>query len=338
MFRILLMSLLAMFAGPLCAADHAHPIQVHKDIPWAQTAAKTLTMDIYTPQSDGGRLPVVVMVHGGGWLINDNHIMDSAARYLAEHGNFVVANLNYRLLGDNHNRTTMNEIVEDVFGGVLWVKEHIDDYGGDPTEVGITGDSAGGHLSAMVLTAGRRLSSQGFRNEPRGFKPTYLPAGKTAEQVAAEDGLAVQAAVLSYGAFDLYSEAQHGFESPDNIFWKLGGVSARGLFGDGITAQANPDYYRAVSPLYLIPARSDDQLPPTLAFVGSEDKTIPPAAVKQFVDKMRAAGQPITFKIYPGKNHAFLDSGCNKYLGNCFAKDAPDTLDDMIAFFDQHLR
>ncbi|WP_193163684.1 alpha/beta hydrolase [Microbulbifer hainanensis] len=338
MFRILVFTLMVMFAGPLCAVENANEVQVHKAVPWAKTAAKTLTMDIYTPQNGRSRLPVVVMVHGGGWLINDNHIMDSAARYLAEHGDFVVANLNYRLLGDNHNRTTMNKIVEDVFGGVLWVKEHIADYGGDPTEVAVTGDSAGGHLSAMVLTAGRRLSSEGFRSEPRGFKPTYLPSGKTAEEVAAEDGLAVQAAALSYGAFDLYSEAQHGYETPDNIFWKLGGATPRGIFGNDITAQAHPDYYRAVSPLYLIPARSDYRLAPTLAFVGSEDKTTPPAAVKQFVDKMRAAGQPITFKIYQGKNHAFLDSGCNEFLGNCFGRDAPDTLDDMIAFFNQHLR
>jgi len=338
MFRILFFSLLALFAGPLAAAAGANEVEIHKDIPWTKTAAKTLTMDIYTPQNGAGRQPVVVMVHGGGWLMNDNHIMDSAARYLAEHGGFVVANLNYRLLGDNQNRTAINEIVEDVFGGVLWVKEHIADYGGDPTEVAITGDSAGGHLSAMVLTAGRNLHSDGFSSEPPGFTPTYLPAGKTAEQVAAEDGLAVQAAVLSYGDFDLYADAQQGFETPDNIFWKLGNAEARGIFGADIALTDHPAFYKAVSPLYLVPAASDYPLPPTFAFVGSRDTTTPPAAVKQFVDKMRAAGQPVEFKVYPGKNHAFLYSGCNEFLGNCFAKDAPDTLDDMIAFLDQHLR
>ena len=55
-------------------------------------------------------------------------------------GEFVVANMNYRLLGDQNNTVTMNQIIEDVFGGLLWVKENIAQYSGDPTRVAITGD------------------------------------------------------------------------------------------------------------------------------------------------------------------------------------------------------
>src|SRR5690606_1537624 len=124
----------------------------------------------------------------------------------------------------------------------LWVKEHIGNYKGDPERVAITGDSAGGHLSAMTLLAGRNLASRGFNDGALAFTPSYLPTGKSAEQVAKEDGLRLQAAVISYGAFDMHAAAEGGFESPENFFWQMGGAEARGLFGNQVNVQNNPEY------------------------------------------------------------------------------------------------
>jgi hypothetical protein len=53
------------------------------------------------------------MFHGGGWLINDKSIMDQAAKYMASNGEYVVCNVDYRLLGDQGNTVTLNEIVND---------------------------------------------------------------------------------------------------------------------------------------------------------------------------------------------------------------------------------
>ena len=44
----------------------------------------------------------------------------------------------------------MAYLIEDVFGGIAHIMEHAAEYGGDPTKIGITGDSAGGHLSASL--------------------------------------------------------------------------------------------------------------------------------------------------------------------------------------------
>jgi acetyl esterase/lipase len=100
-----------------------------------------LTMDIYTPQTRKKQYPVIVMYHGGGWLINNKSIMDEGAAYLASHGEYVVCNVNYRLLGDLDNSVTMDEIVGDAFGALLWVQENIAEYGGDPDKIIVTGDS-----------------------------------------------------------------------------------------------------------------------------------------------------------------------------------------------------
>lgn len=341
MLHILKNRFLLLFLGmlflPACMAEttpavSANPISIQRDVPWTTVGARQLTADIFAPKVADEPLPVIVIYHGGGWLINDNRIMESTARYLASHGKFVVANMNYRLLGDNGNTTTIDDIIEDALGGLLWVKENIARYGGDPARIAVTGDSAGGHLSAMVILAARTLSSEEFSPANLAFKPSYIPQGKTPEQIAAEDGLRVQAAVLSYGAFDILRAAQHGLESPNNIFWQMGKAKARGIFGEAYNVEKQPALYRAISPIHLVPEAADYRLPPIFAHVGSKDTTTPPAAVEAFVTRLRAAGQPVEYTLYPGKNHAFLDNGCNEYLGTCFDRDAPDTLDDMIGF------
>lgn len=310
--------------------------KVYKAIEFAKPDNFPLTLDIYVPQTGKKSYPVLVIYHGGGWLVNNNSIMNDLSAKIARDGDMVVANMNYRLLVDQNNTVTMNQIIEDVFGGLLWVKDHIAQYGGDPQRVAITGDSAGGHLTAMILTRGHQLESDGFAGDSLGFKPSYLPAGKTAEQVAKEDGLKVQAAVVSYAAFDLYKAAQNGFESPSNMFWKFGNAEPRGLFGKNINVKDNADYYKAISAIYWVPTATEYPLPPQFVHVGSLDKTTPPAAAQAYVDLLKAGNQPVEYKVYPNKNHAYLDNGCN-WANSCFDKDAVEPVNDIIQFLNKTL-
>lgn len=323
----------AIFGVTANAAD----VKIHKAIEFAKPDNFPLTLDIYVPQTGKKSYPVLVIYHGGGWLLNNNSIMHDLANKIARDGDMVVANMNYRLLADQNNTVAINQIIEDVFGGLLWVKDHIAQYRGDPTRVAITGDSAGGHLTTMILTRGRQLESDGFAGPSLGFKPSYLPAGKTAEQVAQEDGLKVQAAVVSYGAFDLYKTAQGDFETPKNMFWKFANAEARGMFGNKITTKNNADYYKAVSPIYWVPVSSEYKLPPQFVHVGSLDKTTPPEAAQAYVDLLTAGKQPVEYKVYPGKNHAYLDNGCN-WANSCFDKDAVEPVNDIIAFLRKTLK
>jgi acetyl esterase len=305
-----------------------------EDVPWAAPGGFDLSMDIYTPKSGKDSYPVVVMFHGGGWLINDKSIMDQASAYLATHGEYVICNVDYRLLSDNDNSVKLNEIVDDVFGAVLWVKDHIGRYQGDSGRIAVTGDSAGGHLSAMVVNLGDRLSSSPFAGASLNFQPSYLPHGKTAEQVAQQHGLEVQAAILSYGAFDIFQGATDGFESVLNPFWLVSGSIARGLFGSDRNVIDHPDLYRALSPAHNIPNSRERLLPPQLLTVGTDDPVVTPASVNAYHEKLRSAGHPAEYWAYDGKSHAFLDSGSNAFLGSSFEADAPPALDVMIRFLD----
>ncbi|MES2796001.1 MAG: alpha/beta hydrolase [Bacteroidota bacterium] len=309
------------------------PFIKNSDVLWASPKGFGLTMDIYVPNSGRENYPVIVMFHGGGWLINNKSIMNDASEYLASKGEYIVCNVNYRLLGDLNNSVKMNEIVEDAFGAVLWVKDNIAKYKGDPTKIAVTGDSSGGHMAMMVLTQGHNLEADGFAGNSLGFNPTYLPKGKTAEQVAIEKGLEVQAAMLGYGVFDVYGSALIDLESGKNSFWTIAATYPRGIFGVGINVKDHPNHYKQVSPIYTIPQSTERKLPPMFFSVGSDDFITKPESIETFIIKLHESGQRNTnYFIHTGRTHAFLDSGSNLTLKTDFKVDAPPVLDKMITF------
>ncbi|UCH61916.1 MAG: alpha/beta hydrolase [Fidelibacterota bacterium] len=317
------------------ALPDTHGFELTPDIEWARPEGHSLTMDIYTPKTGKDKYPVLVIFHGGGWLINDKSPMTSMSEYIARHSEYVICNVNYRLLVDQGNSVTMDQIIEDAMGAVLWVKDHIAAYKGDPSRVMVTGDSAGGHLASMVVLCGRKLESDGFSGPTLGFKPTYLPEGQTAEQVAASGGMDLQAAILSYAAFDIHAAAMGGFEDEGNVFWSFTQSKARGLFGDSINVQEHPEYYQAVSPIFNLPDSSERRLPPHLCTVGSEDNLITPPSVQGFVNLLTENGHQAEYWEHDGRPHAFLDGGRNEFLGTEFERDAIPALERMIRFMDR---
>ncbi|MDG3583316.1 alpha/beta hydrolase [Galbibacter pacificus] len=332
--------ILFLAVAPFCIAQEnpIHSFSEKKDILWASPKGFDLTMDIYTPTTNKDSYPVLIIYHGGGWLINNKSIMDEMSKYLASHANYVICNVNYRLLTANNNTTNMNEIIEDAMGAVLWVKENIEAYKGNPNAIAITGDSAGGHLAAMVINGSDYLNASGFKGNSLGFNPTYIPKGENIETIKKNNALQVQAAVLSYPAVDIYAAAygdgKNGFESPSNFFWEMGGAKARGIFGENTNVKENPDYYKKVSPIYTVPNANDRKLPPQFCHVGSKDNTTSPVSIKAYVDKLKEEGQPVDYWVYEGRNHAYLDSGTNEFLGNSFEKDAIEPLKKIISFLD----
>jgi acetyl esterase len=237
---------------------------------------------------------------------------------------------------DQENTVRMDQIVEDAFGAVLWVKENIRQYKGDPNRVAVTGDSAGGHLAAMVVNSGRKLAEESFLDAAAGFRPSYMPEGKDIAEL--REQMEVQAAVLSYPALNIYATALGGFETSGNFMWQMAGEQARGLFGEEFNVEDHAAHYKGVSPVFNIPNSSERKLPPQLVTVGSKDDLIRPEMVKEYVSKLKELGHPVEYWEYAGRPHAFLDSGANEFLGTSFEEDAPEALDKMIDFLDGVLK
>ena len=122
-----------------------------ENIVWSSPHGFDLTMDIYSQKNTSVHCPIVVMFHGGGFLIRRKEILNNMAQYIASNHNYVVCNVNYRLLRDQSNTVLFNDLIGDAFGSILWIKENIHKYNGDKEKIGITGDSAGAYICAMIL-------------------------------------------------------------------------------------------------------------------------------------------------------------------------------------------
>jgi para-nitrobenzyl esterase len=120
-----------------------------------------LCLNVWTPAADGARRPVLVWIHGGAFAIGSGSqsLYDGAP--LARRGDVVVVTINYRLgaLGFLHLReltggripATGNEGILDQVAALEWVRENIAGFGGDPANVTIFGESAGGMSVGTLL-------------------------------------------------------------------------------------------------------------------------------------------------------------------------------------------
>jgi para-nitrobenzyl esterase len=136
---------------------------------WINAAARTpgedcLSLNVFTPGLEGSR-PVLVWIHGGGFVVGSGSTVLYEGFSLAERGDVVVVTINYRLgaLGFAHLGSVLdgeladstNLGVRDQIAALEWVHEHIDRFGGDPDNVTVFGQSAGGMSVATLLGAPR---------------------------------------------------------------------------------------------------------------------------------------------------------------------------------------
>jgi acetyl esterase len=112
--------------------------------------ASAIPIRIYTPQG-GGRLPVLVYFHGGGWVIGGLDTHDRTCRGLANAGSCVVVSVDYRLAPEN----AFPAAPDDCFCALQWVAANASEHGGDTDRIAVGGDSAGGNLAAVVAQMAR---------------------------------------------------------------------------------------------------------------------------------------------------------------------------------------
>lgn len=102
-------------------------------------------LDAYYPADNNGKLPVVIDIHGGGWMYGDKELNKIYCEYIAARG-FLVFNVSYRLAP----QVTVREQLQDVCAALQWIGAHLGDFPADKNALMLTGDSAGGQLSAYA--------------------------------------------------------------------------------------------------------------------------------------------------------------------------------------------
>lgn len=107
--------------------------------------AGPIPVRIYQPKSEAPA-PVIVHFHGGGWVVGSLDTHDPFCRYLAELTHAVIVSVDYRLAPEHK----FPAAVEDAEAATRWALAHAIEFGGDPKQVFVSGDSAGGNLAAAV--------------------------------------------------------------------------------------------------------------------------------------------------------------------------------------------
>ncbi|MCY4014847.1 MAG: carboxylesterase family protein [Gammaproteobacteria bacterium] len=128
-------------------------IEVRRDVVYADLPGvdrERLTLDLYMPSDAAGakaRRPIVLYVHGGGWIAGTKAQAFLQPLALVPEG-FVYASANYRLRPD----ATVAEMAQSVASAAGWLTRHADEFDGDPHTLFLVGHSAGAHLVSLLGT------------------------------------------------------------------------------------------------------------------------------------------------------------------------------------------
>ena len=151
-------------------------ISVEKDVVYDDALPDVCTLDIYCPPLKGReKYPVLVDVHGGGWITGDKHWRRGLNRAFADMGLCVISP-NYGL----SPRFRYPECVKHLFACFKWICDHAEERRLDLDNVLITGDSAGGQLACLVLAIQNNAEVKariGAVDSPLRFKGGMLVCG-----------------------------------------------------------------------------------------------------------------------------------------------------------------
>lgn len=127
-------------------------IDLRLDQPYAGTTNPKQQVDVYLPKKRNREqpLPVVALIHGGGWKRGDRTSYTSTAIQLSRTGDFAAVTVGYRLTDE----AKWPAQVHDCKAAIRWIRAHAKEWNLDGDKIAVWGSSAGGHLSSLLGTSG----------------------------------------------------------------------------------------------------------------------------------------------------------------------------------------
>ncbi|WP_255077978.1 alpha/beta hydrolase [Lacihabitans sp. CCS-44] len=212
---------------------------LHGNIPYNNDTLKKHLLDIYLPANAKGKLPLVIMVHGGGWLVNDKYAdlgyMKKTTAELLNNG-FALASVDYRWA----SQAIFPALIQDCNRAASFLYDNAEKYGLDKNKFAVMGWSAGGHLASLMgLSKNNNVSDFFMPNSSQKFN--------------------LKGVVDFYGPSSLISlKNTDDPKVPESI-----------LLGD--TPINRPDLAEKASPVTFV----DKNDPPFLIIHGEKDESVP---------------------------------------------------------------
>ena len=266
------------FAGLKSALDALIPHDAGEavgdnNLNYADGSNPRQTLDLYYPEDRSKPLPLVVYIHGGGWVAGSKREGERFAKLLTATGHYAVASINYRLIQD----APWPAQIHDCKAAIRYLRGHAGRLGIDPKRIAVMGSSAGGHLALLLGTTAGEPKLEG-------------ELGRFPQQPAN-----VSAVVNFFGPTRF--ETFFG-KDVDPLPALRGSVIGRMLGGDDQTILANA---REASPVQWV--SSGDA--PVLTAHGTADQVVPYSQARELHESLETAGVPHHLVTMQGGGHGF---------------------------------
>ena len=284
---------LCIFAGLLFAAQVLAEARLTRteDVIYGRKFGTALTLDVLQPANTNG-IGILWMV-SGGWFSGHEAINPAFVQPLLDRGYTVFA-----IVHGSQPKFVITEIEQDIHRAVRFVRHNAAKYGIDPDHLGITGGSAGGHLSLTMAV-------KGAKGDP------------TAKDPIDRESSEIQCVACFFPPTDFLNYGKPGEDAVG--VGVLKGFKA--AFGSHIdSAEDREKLGRQISPIYFV----HEHLAPILIVHGDADKLVPIQQAESFVKRCEDTGNTARLVVREGKQHGW--SGLDKDVV-LFAD-----------WFDQHLR
>lgn len=252
-------------------------IEVQAGIPYAANGNPRQTLDVYLPQRRSARtpLPVIVFIHGGGWVGGSKAAGRAVLQPWVASGNYIGVSVNYRLAGE----ARWPAQIHDCKAAIRWLRANAGRLGIEPAKIGVVGISAGGTLATLLGTSGGVADLEGAVGPHAG-----------------EDSRVT--CVLNYfGRLNFLAEPASARAAPSQAEALAGRL--RSLFGGSLEDRV--DLARRGSPVTHVSA--DDA--PVLTFHGTRDELVPIVQAEEFDAAVRRAGGSHLLVRMLGAGHGF---------------------------------
>lgn len=288
--RLPLLAVAVAVAAPAAVAQPAPPkkatppanVTLKEDVIYARKHGTALTLDVFTPKDKPNGRGVVLCV-SGGWFSAKEFVAQAFVplfvKPLTARGYTVFA-----VLHRSQPLFTIPDAAEDIDDAVKFVKKHAQEYGVDPDKLGVSGMSAGGHLSLMQGTAGGggKVAAVGCFFPPTDFQ-NYGTSGASG---AGTGDLKDFAAPFAFRTFDPKEKVFVPVDAEERV---------------AITKRISPA------------TRVSKESAPALVIHGDADKLVPLQQAELLVEKYKEAGVPFELVVKKGQAHGW--AGMDKDVG-----------------------
>lgn len=262
--------------------------KVLRDVPYVTNGHARQKLDLYVPVAPKG--PLLVYIHGGGWAGGSK---DAPIGLPLLNLGYTLASVEYRFSQD----AVFPAQIEDCKAAIRWLRTHAAEYGYDPRRIAAAGDSAGGHLTALLAVTG----------DVKDFDE-----GDNLDQSSA-----IRCGIDFYGPTDFLAFLPPSKDADEPS--QKGRPLLNQLFGGPLIQKV--ELARKASPVTWV----NKHTAPLLILHGTKDPLVPTSQSTELYEKMQGAGVEVKLDVIDGAGH-----GGKEF----FAADRPQ---QMVDFLEKHL-